>query len=256
MRGKIGVVIAVVAVLLVGLLLFLKKGKAAPSRQPVAVAKEVVAAAPSNQAAAVQAPSTTNAVSKLPKKKSLPKSLTGSELVTKTLDGYLDDDDYDKVVAEAKRLKKNEDSEVRSRVAFALHWAGLKGLAELTSMLNDPDPGVAREVLDYWKMSLNEIENSSDKAALLASAVAAYGDGIDKESLGSILSEFSMVDEADALPQLASILKLSNNSENTRIIIETIKEISQDDQKAENKDDAFKIIGKRQQEGFSNPGRK
>ncbi len=145
-----------------------------------------------------------------------------SAIVTKALDAALDDDDADKILAEAMRLKQHIDPEVRSRVAFALSWLGMRGLTDLTSMLTDPNPDVAAEVLDHWKSSLSEIESESDKAALLGAAAEVLGPEISDEMLFDLMMECSMLENEYALPQLVTLLGSVTKPEQKQEVIDAI----------------------------------
>jgi len=168
--------------------------------------------------------------------------LNDASVITKVLDDLLDDDNFEAVLREAVRLKTHADAEVRSRVAFALHWTGVKGLGELTSMLGDPDPDVAREALDYWKSSLAEVDSSPDKAALLSAAAQALGPGMDSETFGDLLTEFSMLDEYDAVPSLVDLLKQTEEPERVQEIIDTIDPIINSDAPMETKKDVESAV--------------
>lgn len=165
-----------------------------------------------------------------------------ASVITKVLDDLLDDDNFDAVLREAVRLKTHADAEVRSRVAFALQWTGVKGLGELTSMLGDPDPDVASEALDYWKSSLAEVDSSPDKAALLSAAAQALGPEMDSDMFGDLLTEFSMLDEYDAVPSLVDLLKQTEEPERVQEIIDTIDPIINSDTPMETKQDVEQAV--------------
>ncbi len=148
--------------------------------------------------------------------------LEDSAIVTKALDAALDDDDADKILAEAARLKQHADPEVRSRVAFALSWLGMRGLTDLTSMLTDPDPDVAAEVLGHWKSSLSEIESEPDKAALLGAAAEVLGSGMSDEMLSDLVMECSMLENEYALPQLVTLLGSVTKPEQKQEVIDAL----------------------------------
>ncbi|HQQ92628.1 MAG TPA: HEAT repeat domain-containing protein [Kiritimatiellia bacterium] len=145
-----------------------------------------------------------------------------SAIVTTALDAALDDDDADKILAEAARLKQHADPEVRSRVAFALSWLGMRGLPDLTSMLTDPDPDVAAEVLDHWKSSLSEIESEPDKAALLGAAAEVLGSDMSDEMLFDLVMECSMLENEYALPQLVTLLGSVTKPEQKQEVIDAL----------------------------------
>ena len=182
------------------------------------------------------------AASKVPDKRDKTE-MTDATVTTKVLDGLLDDDNISGVLREASHLKKDPNPDVRSRVAFALNWTGIKGLAELTSMLGDPDPEVASEVMSYWKMQLAEVESSSDKAALLSAAVDALGTGMNSDTLSDLLMEFTMLDELDAVPNLVELLKRTNDPSQSRDIIDAIDPIINSDTPLETKDDVDNAVG-------------
>ena len=147
---------------------------------------------------------------------------TGSEAVMQKLDSAMDDNDVDSILKEARQLKQHPDPEVRSQVAFALSWIGLSGLSELTTMLTDPDPEVATEVLDHWRTSLAEIESDTDKGAMLGAAAEVLGDEISDEVLSDIVMECSMLDNEIALKHLADILKTVTKPEQKTEVIDAI----------------------------------
>ena len=168
--------------------------------------------------------------------------------VVKKLDDLLDDDNYAAMLEEARKLKTHPNAEVRSRVAFALQWAELEGLSELTSMLVDPDPEVAKEVLDYWKMQLSSIEDSADKAGLLGAAVQVLGKNIDEEMLDTLLFEFSMVDGRDAMQHLMDILEKTDDPAQIKSVLDTMEPIMNSDEALKTKEDAEKAYQQYKQE--------
>ncbi len=166
-----------------------------------------------------------------------------AERVTQTLTDLLADNDMEAVLREATRLKKHPNAEVRSRVAFALNWTELGGgLSELTSMLGDPDPEVAREIQGFWKTKVAEIEDSSDKATLLDAAYTTFGDSIDTEFLGDILSEFQTVEERDAVPRLSAMLEHAKNPEHVKEFISAMDAFTQPESMSETKQEALKAL--------------
>ena len=144
------------------------------------------------------------------------------DAVLQKLDDALDDDNVEKILQEARKLKQHPDAEVRSRVAFALSWIGLSGLSELTTMLADPDPEVAMEVLDHWRTSLSEVESDTDKALMLSTAAKMFGEDISGDVLSDIVMECSMLDNEAALPQLAVILQTVTKPEQKTEVIDAI----------------------------------
>ena len=166
-----------------------------------------------------------------------------AERLTQTLTDLLADNDMEAVLREASRLKKHPNAEVRNRVAFALNWIEMgEGLSELTGMLGDPDPEVARVICGYWKTKVSEIEDSSDKATLLDAAYTTFGDAIDTEFLGDILSEFQTVEERDAVPRLSAMLEQSKNTEHIKEFISAMDMFTQPEAMSETKEDALKAL--------------
>ncbi|HRR33379.1 MAG TPA: HEAT repeat domain-containing protein [Kiritimatiellia bacterium] len=161
------------------------------------------------------------------------------------LDELLDNDDYDKLLEHAAKLIKHPNPEVRSKLAFGLHWAGLRGLADLTTMLGDPDPDVAQEALDYWKTALSDIESPEDKAALLDAAYTVTGDFTDEELLDDLLSEMLFVDdELVAAAHLREMAKQSNNPAHQQKFIEAMDSISMPDDESANIQQAINSLDK------------
>jgi len=166
-----------------------------------------------------------------------------AERLTQALTDLLADNDMEAVLREALRLKKHPNAEVRSRVAFALNWVEMgDGLSELTSMLGDPDPEVAREIHGYWKTKVAEIEDSADKATLLGAAYTTFGDAIDAEFLGDILSEFQTVEDRDAVPRLSAMLEQSQSPEHIKEFISAMDFFTQPESMSETKEDALKAL--------------
>jgi hypothetical protein len=108
-----------------------------------------------------------------------------AEAVTLELDKLLDDEAYDKLVIEAKKLIKHPNPEVRSRVAFALHWAGLQGWRNGASMLGDPDPSVAQRLwIIETALSVIEIRRTKPRCGS-----GLYVTGVNTE--GQVLEDLS-----------------------------------------------------------------
>jgi len=159
------------------------------------------------------------------------------------IDDLLDDDDYDTLLEHAAVLVKHPNPEVRSKVAFGLHWAGLRGLADLTTMLGDPDPEVAQEALDYWKTALSDIESSHDKAALLDAAYTVSGDFTSDALVEDLLSEMMFVDdELVVAAHLIEMAKQSKNPSHHEKFIETMDSISMPDEESANIQQAIKNL--------------
>ena len=159
------------------------------------------------------------------------------------IDELLDDDDYDTLLAQAAALIKHPNPEVRSKLAFGLHWAGLRGLADLTTMLGDPDPEVAQEALDYWKTALADIESSDDKAALLDAAYTVTGDFTEDGLVDDLLSEMLFVeDELAAAAHLMEMARQSKNPAHQEKFIETMDSISMPDEESANIQQAIKNL--------------
>ena len=202
---------------------------------------EPVAESPAGRmASARQAPGNRSTDLRSPQKNTQP---SGGDRVGPDLDGallakiddLLDDDDYDKLLDQAAALIKHPNPEVRSKLAFGLHWAGLRGLADLTTMLGDPDPEVAQEALDYWKTALADVESSADKAALLDAAYTVTGDFTEDALVDDLLSEMLFVeDELAAAAHLMEMARQSKNPEHQEKFIETMDSISMPDEESAN----------------------
>lgn len=161
------------------------------------------------------------------------------------IDDLLDDDDYDKLLDQAAALIKHPNPEVRSKLAFGLHWAGLRGLADLTTMLGDPDPEVAQEALDYWKTALADIESSDDKAAMLDAAYTVTGDFTEDGLVDDLLSEMLFVeDELAAAAHLMEMARQSKNPAHQEKFIETMDSISMPDEESANIQQAINNLNK------------
>ena len=142
----------------------------------------------------------------------------------RALNDALDDDNIELALKEARRLMKHPDADVRSQVAFALSWIGVKGLSELTAMLTDPDPEVASAAFDYWKGGLDEINSDLDKAAMIGSAAQLFGETMSDDVLFDLVMECNMLDDEVALPQLATILQTVTKPEHKEQVIEAIQQ--------------------------------
>ena len=224
---------------------------AARARRAAAAPKRVAEPRPSDGARATESTGTKQP-DKRPKRPragaqavAAPPAPGSVEAETLELDRLLDDEAYDKLLIEAKKLMKHPDPEVRSRVAFALHWAGLQGLSELTAMLADPDPEVAQEALDYWKTALADIESPADKAAMLDAAYTVTGDHTDVQVLEDLLSEFTFVDdELIAAAHLAEMAGQSKNPAHAEAFIEALDGISQPDETSRTVQEAISNLKK------------
>lgn len=159
------------------------------------------------------------------------------------IDDLLDDDDYDTLLEHAATLVKHPNPEVRSKLALGLHWAGLRGLAGLTTMLGDPDPEVAQEALDYWKTALADIESSQDRAALLDAAYTVTGDSTSDVLVEDLLSEMMFIDdELVVAAHLIEMAKQSKNPSHHEKFIETMDSISMPDEDSENIQQAIRNL--------------
>ncbi len=159
------------------------------------------------------------------------------------VDDLLDDDDYDTLLEHAAVLIKHPNPEVRSKLALGLHWAGLRGLPDLTTMLGDPDPEVAQEALDYWKTALADIESSQDKAALLDAAYTVTGDFTPDALVEDLLSEMMFIDdELVVAAHLIEMAKQSKNPSHHEKFIETMDSISMPDEDSGNIQQAIKNL--------------
>lgn len=257
MRSKcyLYVAMAVLLVVVAGILFYRYRSRqdspAVPSTQPpVSVRDTPVKKAVPHADAQEQ----TNAAKKLTAAARRVRPLSGNadtpaDAPTARLDDLLDDDSYDELLVEARKLIKHPDPEVRSRVAFALNWTGLKGLGDLSVMLGDPDPDVAEEARDYWKMVLSEIESPTDKAAMLDAAYTVTGDTTGKEVMEDILHEFSMIeDERVAAAHLIAMSRQSQNPEHTKMFVEAMDGISMPEDESESVSQAISSLQKWERE--------
>lgn len=162
------------------------------------------------------------------------------DAVVKELDAALDDDNIEVILKEAAKLRQHHLPEVRSRVAFALSWTGLKGFGELTAMLADPDPEVASEALDHWKVSLAEISSEHDKALLLGATAETLAGDISDDLLFDMIMELSMLDDEYALPPLVTLLQSVSTPDQKEEVTDAIHMAMEMDDPAE--DEATLIV--------------
>lgn len=145
---------------------------------------------------------------------------SGTDEITKALDDALDSNNKAGILAEAKKLKKNPNPEVRSQVAFALDWLGVEGLEELTSMLGDSDPDVAKDVLDYWESALSSINDQTTKANLLVSAIESQSDSLSNDSFQELIDTARFeLDEPTDLDAFLTILDKTDEKNTARMEI-------------------------------------
>jgi len=163
-------------------------------------------------------------------------------VLTQTLNDLLDSDDFKGVLKEARRLRTHPNAEVRSRVAFALSWAGVQALPDLTAMLTDPDPDVAREALDYWKNELADLDSDADKAAMLGSAAKVFGEDISDDFLSDLVMECATLEPEVALPQLSVMLQQVQSKEQIEEVTDAIQAIISADEPATTKDGTVQQI--------------
>ena len=150
--------------------------------------------------------------------------------ITRRLTDLLDDDKQDAALEEAKLLKKHPNAEVRSTAASAFHWLGVKGLESLTSMLDDPDPDVAKEAYGHWRDVIGELQSDYDKASLLVAATQVYGDSISMEVLEELVLDAQMLDDMDAIAALKEMLKEMNDPEKITLVGEAIDDLADESQ--------------------------
>lgn len=239
-------ILALPAVLLLGVLLYFRNGAEQPAQEGAAPGTNVVpsavkAAPAARKAAGKKAPATmpdaaqTNgaAVRRDPK--------SNIEDVTQALDGALDADNASNILHEARLLLKHQNPEVRRRVVDALAWTGLEGFKELTTLMTDPDPDVAEAAREAWKQEYSMMESSELKSELLKQVGDLAVQGGDNELAGDVVEMITMdMDMSDLVKveTLQGYLGQTEDKECIDKILGGINEVALPDPPIVNKDEA------------------
>lgn len=126
-----------------------------------------------------------------------------TEILTQ-IDELLADDNEFKAVDLARSIMGDPDPAIRSEAVVVFAWAGIKGLADLSKMLADPDAGVAREACDAWESALDDITDEGDKAQILTAGIKIMND---EASAESAIMEFDSMDVEMAIPAIVDIIQ-------------------------------------------------
>ena len=133
----------------------------------------------------------------------------------------LDDDDEARILAEALKLVKHPDPEVRREIVFGLRWIGPKGVVALTDMLHDPDPEVTKDAAEAWLNEIADMEDKQMKAELLGMA-AQNPDALDDDTFSELVFNFLDIPAHLAVPRLFDMFQKTQNPERKEEILDPI----------------------------------
>ena len=100
----------------------------------------------------------------------------------------LDDEDAELARVAADSAMKSEDPEVRRYAIDALGWFGAEMLPELTAAMADPDSDVSDSAENAWEQAVGEIEDSGERFAITAAAIASLSSEDQLTSISGVLS--------------------------------------------------------------------
>ena len=127
-----------------------------------------------------------------------------TEKVLDQIDELLADDREFEALELARTLMNNPDPEIRSEAVGVFAWAGVKGLADLSIMLADPNEDVAQEAADAWENAIDEISDDAAKAQVLAAGIKTM---TNEENAESAIMLYDTMDGYIAVPALVSIIQ-------------------------------------------------
>lgn len=119
----------------------------------------------------------------------------------------LDDGDESGAQTVARQLMGSEYSEVRRDVIAVFGWVGVKALPDLSRMLADPDPDVARDAFEHWKRAVSEVADDASKAELLTAGMSVLASQSDLEAC---VMEFDSLPDALAVRGLVTLIQSEN----------------------------------------------
>lgn len=106
-----------------------------------------------------------------------------------------------RAVARTLRTSRNRDERQAALDAFS--WVGSEALAELTSMLADPDAEIAKEAFEDWTQALHEVDDDSIRCEAIKEAVKTIDD---VDEINSIMLELAQVEFYLAVETLDAVI--------------------------------------------------
>ena len=100
----------------------------------------------------------------------------------------LDVDNQSGALQAARKLMASENASVRSDVVEVLGWIGVKALPELSQLIVDGDPDVARDAIEQWKRAVKGVADEAVKADVLIAGMLVIKK---QDELESCAMEFS-----------------------------------------------------------------
>ncbi len=223
MKSKaMGVILAGVAVsvaLGVGGILLKKRGQAGQAAEAAAAREQAPAAQPAQQtatrgvktaaraegvkqaggvAAAKDNGARTNGV--------LPAAV---QALSDKMQKLLDEGDDSGALQVARQLAGSELPEVRREALAVFGWVGVKALPDLSRLLADADPDVAREAFENWKRAVGEVADDASKAELLTVGMSVLSNQGDLEAC---VMEFDSLPDALAVRGLVKLIQSENRA--------------------------------------------
>jgi hypothetical protein len=146
----------------------------------------------------------------------------------------LDSDDLKVVAAAGRQIMGHANKFVRIKAVEALAWADEAGYKDLTGMIRDKDPEVAREALDAWALKTQTMENSKNKeAAVMEVGEAALN--MEADAFGMVLDAMIDMDDAWVLPVLQSYANQTDNQGKLDLIYDAVNSRAMPDDVVESK---------------------
>ena len=140
--------------------------------------------------------------------------------LAENLQRALDDDDHGGVFKAAVKSLKSDNPEVRQDAVEALSWLGADALPELTGAMADPNEDVATAAANHWENAVSEIEDASERIAILSAAMFTIADPEQLTMVGSLFSgaALELIDGVED-----SVQGVANRVEIIQALAETIE---------------------------------
>lgn len=125
----------------------------------------------------------------------------------KTMNAARARSDKEEVLRQGRLLVASPHADVRAEAVSALGWIGKAALPELSKMLTDTSEEVATDALDQWTMAVNEIEDDTQRGAMLAQGMRALSS---EDALNGLALLFAQLPSDIALRSLATVIASDN----------------------------------------------
>ena len=144
------------------------------------------------------------------------------EKLVDSIHDALNDEDQELAIELAKLAVKSRSVEVRSEMVDTLRWFGEKAMPELMMFIDDPDEGVRTDAMAAYQQAIYDIEEDSEKAAIIEISMRNLSDS---EALEEIASELIGMDDQLAVQTLVNVID-GESKTGRRIAKETYESVT------------------------------